>query len=222
MPNVIDAKGKVLRRRRGPGSIRRRRLRQDATRSSARSSAKWPARAPARTRRSSATKCAAADASRGSKRAPAARVKVRSVRPSGVTAAWSSGRSRAATSARSTRKSAKPRSLAALADKFQNGAVTLLATDGLALTKTKEFATLIFGSPKAAKTGVRTLVVFAESELATVGESLARTGNNLVNIAVTHTGALDIKDIVGYPRLVLTTAANDALIARFATEKKSA
>jgi large subunit ribosomal protein L4 len=119
------------------------------------------------------------------------------------------------------KKERKAALLAALSDKFQNGSVTLLATDGLVLNKTKEFATLLFGSPKAAKTGVRTLVVFAESELATVGESLARTGNNVVNAAVTHTGALDIKDIVGYTRLVLTAAANDALIARFATEKSA-
>jgi large subunit ribosomal protein L4 len=112
--------------------------------------------------------------------------------------------------------------LAALSDKFQNGSVTLLQTDKLSLSKTKEFATLLFGSPKAAKTGVRTLVVFAESELATVGEALARTGNNVQNAAVTHTGALDIKDVVGYTRLVLTAAANDALIARFAPSEKSA
>ncbi len=120
------------------------------------------------------------------------------------------------------KKERKAALLAALSDKFQNGSVTLLSTDGLVLTKTKDFATLLFGSPKAAKTGVRTLVVFAESELATVGESLARTGNNLVNAAVTHTGALDIKDIVGYTRLVLTAAANDALIARFASSEKAA
>jgi large subunit ribosomal protein L4 len=121
------------------------------------------------------------------------------------------------------KKERKAALLAALSDKFQNGSVTILATDGLVLNKTKEFATLLFGSPKAAKSGVRTLVVFAESELATVGESLSRTGNNVVNAAVTHTGALDIKDIVGYTRLVLTAAANDALIARFAApEKKSA
>ncbi len=112
--------------------------------------------------------------------------------------------------------------LAALSDKFQNGSVTLLETDKLSLSKTKEFATLLFGSPKAAKTGVRTLVVFAESELATVGEALARTGNNIANVAVTHTGALDIKDVVGYARLVLTAAANDALIARFAASEKPA
>jgi large subunit ribosomal protein L4 len=110
----------------------------------------------------------------------------------------------------------------ALSDKFQNGSVTLLATDGLALTKTKDFALLLFGSVKAAKTGVRTLVVFAESELATVGESLLRTGSNIQAAAVTHTGALDIKDIVGYTRLVLTTAANDALVARLAITEKAA
>jgi large subunit ribosomal protein L4 len=121
------------------------------------------------------------------------------------------------------KKERKAALLAALSDKFQNGSVTILATDGLVLNKTKEFAALLFGSPKAAKSGVRTLVVFAESELATVGEALSRTGNNVVNAAVTHTGALDIKDIVGYTRLVLTAAANDALVARFAApEKKSA
>ena len=110
----------------------------------------------------------------------------------------------------------------ALADKFQNGDVTLLDTGNLSLLKTKDFATLLFGSVKAAKTGVRTLVVFAESELATVGEALARTGNNIQAAAVTHTGALDIKDIVGYTRLVLTTAANDALVARCALTEKAA
>jgi large subunit ribosomal protein L4 len=120
------------------------------------------------------------------------------------------------------KKERKAALLAALSDKFQNGSVTILTTDGLVLNKTKEFATLLFGSPKAAKSGVRTLVVFAESELATVGESLARTGNNVVNAAVTHTGALDIKDIVGYTRLVLTTAANDALVARFGKTEKLA
>jgi large subunit ribosomal protein L4 len=120
------------------------------------------------------------------------------------------------------KKERKAALLAALSDKFQNGSVTLLNVEGLALTKTAQFATLIFGSPKAAKTGVRTLVVFAESELGAVGESLLRTGNNLANAAVTHTGALDIKDVVGYTRLVLTTAASDALVARLSATEKSA
>jgi len=119
------------------------------------------------------------------------------------------------------KKERKAALLAAMSDKFQSGGVTLLATDGLAIEKTKDFATLIFGSPKAAKTGARTLVVFAESELATVGEKLLRTGANLQFAAVTHTGALDIKDVVGYTRLILTTAANDALVARLGSEKSA-
>jgi large subunit ribosomal protein L4 len=120
------------------------------------------------------------------------------------------------------KKERKAALLAALSDKYQNGSVTLLQTETLDLKKTKDFAVLLFGSPKAAKTGVRTLVVFAESELASIGETLARTGNNLTQVGVTHTGALDIKDIVGYTRLVVTAAANDALIARFAKTEKSA
>jgi large subunit ribosomal protein L4 len=120
------------------------------------------------------------------------------------------------------KKERKAAMLAALSDKYQNGSVTVLQTEKLDLKKTKDFAVLLFGSPKAAKAAQRTLVVFAESELATVGEALARTGNNLAAAGVTHTGALDIKDVIGYTRLVVTAAANDALIARFAKTEKSA
>jgi large subunit ribosomal protein L4 len=120
------------------------------------------------------------------------------------------------------KKERKAALLAALSDKYQTGGVDLLATDGLDIVKTKDFATLIYGSPKAAKTGARTLVVFAESELATLGDNLMRAGANLQYAAVTHTGALDIKDVVGYTRLVLTTAANDALVARLGSEKATA
>jgi large subunit ribosomal protein L4 len=112
--------------------------------------------------------------------------------------------------------------VAALSDRYQSGAITLLATDGLALTKTKELATLLFGSPKAAKTGTRTLLVFAESELGSVGTQLVRAGYNLQRLGVTHTGALDIKDVVGYERLVLTTAANDTLAGMPAAESPAA
>jgi ribosomal protein L4 len=108
---------------------------------------------------------------------------------------------------------------AALSDKFQSGAVTVLDTASFDLTKTKAFAGLLFGSPKAAKTGARTLVVFAVDELATVGSSLRRAGRNLQRVAVTHTGELDVKDVVGYGRLVLTTAAHDALSAKFAAQE---
>ena len=109
---------------------------------------------------------------------------------------------------------------AALADKFQSGGVTLLDTASLDLTKTKALATLLFGSPKAAKSGIRTLVVFATDELASVGTSLRRTGQNLPRVAVTHTGELDVKDVVGIPRLVLTTAAHDALVGKYTQESK--
>jgi large subunit ribosomal protein L4 len=110
--------------------------------------------------------------------------------------------------------------VAALSDKFQSGGVTVLDTANLALTKTKAFATLLFGSPKAAKTGERTLVVFATSELAELGQSLRRAGANLERVAVTHTGELDVKDVVGYARVILTTAAHDALVGKYTQESR--
>ena len=108
---------------------------------------------------------------------------------------------------------------AALSDKFQTGGVTLLDTASLELTKTKALAALLFGSPKAAKDGPRTLVVFATEELENVGTALRRTGRNLERVSVTHTGELDVKDVVGCGRLVLTTAAHDALSAKYATKE---
>ena len=110
--------------------------------------------------------------------------------------------------------------VAALTDKYQSGGVTVLDTASFDVGKTKALATLLFGSPKAAREGVRTLVVFATDELATVGTSLRRNGRNLQRVEVTHTGELDVKDVVGYARLVLTTAAHDALSAKFAKESK--
>ena len=46
------------------------------------------------------------------------------------------------------------------------------------------------------------------------------SGRNLQRVGITHTGALDVKDVVGYARLVLTTAAHDALAGAFAQESK--
>ena len=109
---------------------------------------------------------------------------------------------------------------AALSDKYQSGGVTVLDTTKFDVSKTKGLATLLFGSPKAAKDGARTLVVFATDELATVGASLRRTGRNLERVTVTHTGELDVKDVVGYGRLVITTAAHEALSAKFSGENK--
>jgi large subunit ribosomal protein L4 len=110
--------------------------------------------------------------------------------------------------------------VAALSDKFQHGAVSVLDAGGLGEPKTKAFATLLFGSPKAAKTGDRTLVVYAATELASVGPVLDRGLRNLERVTVTHTGALDVKDVVGYARLILTTAAHDDLVAAHGKETK--
>jgi large subunit ribosomal protein L4 len=110
--------------------------------------------------------------------------------------------------------------VAALTDKFASGAVTLLDAAEFGITKTKAFATLIFGSPKAARSGPTTLVVFAQSELATVGTQLARAGGNLQRVGITHDGALDVKDVVGFTRLVFTTAAYAAIVGKFTGESK--
>jgi large subunit ribosomal protein L4 len=113
------------------------------------------------------------------------------------------------------KKERKAAMRAALADRFASDSVVVLATDGFDIEKTRDFATLLFGSPKGAKTGTRTLVVFAESEATTVGATLERVGANLSRVGVTHTGALDVKDVLGYARLVLTAAALDRLASAF-------
>lgn len=111
--------------------------------------------------------------------------------------------------------------IAALSDRFANNAVTLLDASSFPIVKTKDLATLLFGSPKAAKTGPSTLVVFAQSELATVGVNLMRAGGNLAALGITHNGALDVKDVVGFKRLVLTTEACNAIVGQLsATESK--
>jgi large subunit ribosomal protein L4 len=104
---------------------------------------------------------------------------------------------------------------AALSERFQSDCVTILATDGFDLAKTRDLAALLFGSTKAAKNGERTLLVYAQSEAEPLGAQLQRIGRNLQRVGVTHTGALDVKDVLGYKRLVLTDAAFAALAAGF-------
>ncbi|MDQ6823438.1 MAG: 50S ribosomal protein L4 [Candidatus Eremiobacteraeota bacterium] len=101
--------------------------------------------------------------------------------------------------------------LAALADRFKGGAVTLLDAEKFDLVRTADFAALLFGNSKAAKSGAHTLVVYGEDEMA--GEKLHRVGNNLRKVGITHAGALDIKDVLRYPRIVFTVAAYEALVA---------
>jgi large subunit ribosomal protein L4 len=109
---------------------------------------------------------------------------------------------------------------AALENRFGADAVTILDTTGFALEKTKDFAVTLFGSAKAAKTGPKTLVVFAQSEHDEVGERLLRVSCNLQKVAVTHLGALDVKDVLGYTRLVLTASALAQLSEAFAPRTK--
>jgi len=100
--------------------------------------------------------------------------------------------------------------IAALADRFRNGAVTVLDASDFAITKTAEFANLLFGSGKAAKSGPTTLIVCARDEKH--GESIARVSRNLKRVAVTNDGALDVKDVLRFERIVFTTGAYEAVV----------
>ena len=103
--------------------------------------------------------------------------------------------------------------IAALSDRFAKGAVTVLDTKDFVVTKTREFAALVYGSVKAAKSGPTTLVVYGPNEHADTAEHLRRSGGNLPRVGITHTGALDVKDVLGYARLLVTRDALDALKA---------
>lgn len=108
--------------------------------------------------------------------------------------------------------------VAALSDRFQNGAVTVLDASNFALTKTAEFATLIFGSAKAAKVGPKTLVVVGFNE--THVDAIERVAANLQRVAVTNAGALDVKDVLRYERIIFTAVAFEAINASFNGGKK--
>src|SRR6185437_15964676 len=66
--------------------------------------------------------------------------------------------------------------VAALGERFKNDAVSLLDTGSFSIAKTSEFATLLFGSAKQAKSGPTTLIVCASDE-AGYG-AIARVGAN--------------------------------------------
>jgi large subunit ribosomal protein L4 len=99
--------------------------------------------------------------------------------------------------------------LAALSDRFKNDAVTLFDSSGLSVEKTRDFAKLIFGSARAAQTAPRTLMVCGRDE--TCGAQIARVSRNLERVAVTDAGALDVKDVLRFERIVFTTTAYDEL-----------
>jgi len=109
--------------------------------------------------------------------------------------------------------------VAALADRFRNDAVMLLDPDKFAVAKTADFAKLLFGSPKAARTGPSTLLVCARDE--SYAPAIERVSRNLQRVAVTNDGALDVKDVLRFDRLVFTTAAYEALSRRLASEENA-
>jgi hypothetical protein len=151
---------------------------------------------------------AAAAASPGSKRAPAALARVRSVRRSGATAAWSSDRSRATISFPSIRRSARPpcarRALRSLRERFGDGARDRrLRSDQDA--RFRGAAVRLAQGREDRRAHARRVRRRANTTASARRCSAYR--RNLERVGITHTGALDIKDVLGYARLVLTTAA---------------
>jgi large subunit ribosomal protein L4 len=106
--------------------------------------------------------------------------------------------------------------VAALAERFKSGAVTVLETSDYKVVKTAEFASLLFGSPKAAKDGPLTLVVCTKDDAS--GDAIARAGGNLRRVGITHDGALDVKDVLRYERIVFTAGAYDAMLGKLSDE----
>jgi len=102
--------------------------------------------------------------------------------------------------------------IAALSDRFGNNAVMLLDAAGFDVTKTAQCATLLFGEAKAAKSGPTTLIVHADGEVS--ARAVSRVARNLRRVAVTNDAALDVKDILRYERLVLTTAAYERIVEK--------
>ena len=108
--------------------------------------------------------------------------------------------------------------IAALSDRFKSGAITVLDAKDFAITKTADFAVLVFGSAKEAKKGPSTLIICGQGENSF--EKIELVSRNLKAVAVTHTGALDVKDVLRYNRLVFTAAAYESLSAAYAEESK--
>lgn len=107
--------------------------------------------------------------------------------------------------------------VAALGDRFKSDAVSLLDASSFSIAKTSEFATLLFGSPKQAKNGPSTLIVCASGEAGY--DAILRVGANLRRVGITHDTALDVKDVLRYERIIFTTVALDALVARLSGQK---
>lgn len=99
--------------------------------------------------------------------------------------------------------------IAALSDRFRTGAVSVLDAGTFSITKTADFAKLIFGSAKDAKKGPSTLVVLGHNEAS--AEAIHRVAANLAKVDVTNTNALDVKDVLRFQRIIFTTAAYETI-----------
>lgn len=107
--------------------------------------------------------------------------------------------------------------LAALADRFSKDAITVLDPGDFSIAKTADFAKLLFGSAKAAKNGPSTLVVCGRGEPS--ASQIERVSRNLARVDVTDAGALDVKDVLRFERLVFTTTAYETLTAQEGSAK---
>jgi large subunit ribosomal protein L4 len=108
--------------------------------------------------------------------------------------------------------------VAALADRFRNDAVTLLDASDFSISKTSDFAKLLFGNAKAARNGPATLVVCSRNDERAA--QIARVSRNLRRVGVTDDGALDVKDVLRFDRIIFTTGAYDALTNRLSADEE--
>ncbi len=99
--------------------------------------------------------------------------------------------------------------VAALADRFANDAISVFDAGDFGIDKTAAFAKVIFGSAKAARKGPKTLIVCRRDE--PHAAAIQRVSRNLQRVAVTDDGALDVKDVLRFERILFTTAAYDAV-----------
>jgi large subunit ribosomal protein L4 len=109
--------------------------------------------------------------------------------------------------------------LAALADRFRNDAVALFDVGDFGIEKTAAFAKVLFGSAKSARTGPTTLIVYRRDE--PHAGQIERVSRNLARVAVTDDGALDVKDLLRFERILFTTAAYDAVTEALEEERSN-
>ena len=107
--------------------------------------------------------------------------------------------------------------VAALADRFSSDAVSVLDAEDFSISKTAEFAALLFGDAKTARKAPRTLVIHGRDERSAT--QMERVARNLRSVGITHTGALDVKDVLRFSRLVFTAQAYSELLTQLGASK---